>query len=287
MRTKAYRLLDKLNPIFKKKVELFLWEVNKSEEVIFVTESWRSTERQKELVKAGLSFVARSNHQDGLAIDIAFRGAELYPKEYNKWRAVADIAKKYQIEWGYDLWEWDKSHFQDNWLPMKEIIKYKNIPARPWYDFKNYPILNQGSEWECAGFAILGALIRMKDGVDYQRIAKELINEKWNELTMKRAGEWFMKKWYIKAIRKASYSKPLMMRQPLITQVFNVNWIETNKSPYTLVFWGRATVGSHWACISNWVIANSHGEDKYDKWYCYYTEEQRKEKMKVFYTIII
>lgn len=284
--TTAYRLLDKLNPTFKKKVELFLWEVNKNGEVIFVTESWRSAERQKELVQKWLSFVSRSNHQDWLAIDIWFRWTEPYPKDFTKWRAVADIAKKHQIEWWYDLWKWDMPHFQDNWLPMKEIVKWRNIPARPWYDFKNYPILNQGSEWECAWFAILACLIRMKDGVDYQRIAKELIDEKWNELTMNRAGEWFVKKGYIKAIRKASYSKPLMMRQPLITQLFNVNWAETNKPPYTLVFWDRKTVGSHWTCISNWIIANSHGADRYDKWYCYYTEEQRKN-MKVFYTLVI
>lgn len=39
---------------------------------------------------------------------------ELYPADEKKWRAVADIAKKYGIDWGYDLWKWDKPHFQDN-----------------------------------------------------------------------------------------------------------------------------------------------------------------------------
>lgn len=51
MKTKAYRGLDKLTPSFKEKVEKFLAEVNKDSKVIFVTETWRSEERQKELVK--------------------------------------------------------------------------------------------------------------------------------------------------------------------------------------------------------------------------------------------
>jgi antitoxin component of RelBE/YafQ-DinJ toxin-antitoxin module len=50
MKTTAYRGLDKLNLTFKKKVDLFLAEVNKTSKVIFVTETWRSEERQKELI---------------------------------------------------------------------------------------------------------------------------------------------------------------------------------------------------------------------------------------------
>lgn len=178
--------------------------------------------------------------------------------------------------------KWDEVFFRPY---KKETLWSKNIKARKDYDFKNYPILDQGKYGECAWFAILGALIRMREGVDYATIAKELIADKWNELNMKSASEWFVKKGYIKWIRKASYSKPLMMRQPLITQLFNVNWEETNKAPYFLVYGGRDKVWSHWVCISEWIVANSHGM-KYDKWYCYFTEEQRKV-MKVFYTIEI
>lgn len=114
MKTKAYRGLDKLAPAFRKKVELFLAACPE----IFVTESWRSGERQTELVKLKLSFVKRSNHQDGLAIDIGFDGPDLYPVDQAKWRKVADVAKKYGIDWGFDLWNWDKPHFQDNGLPL-------------------------------------------------------------------------------------------------------------------------------------------------------------------------
>lgn len=115
MTTKAYRLLDKLAPSFRNKVELFLKEVWNE---IFITESWRSEVRQKELFAKWLSQVKHSNHQDWLAIDIWFNWAELYPTDMGKWRKVADIAKKYNIDWWYDLWAWDKPHFQDNWLPI-------------------------------------------------------------------------------------------------------------------------------------------------------------------------
>lgn len=99
MKTTAYRGTDKLAPKFREKVEKFIAEVNKTAAVIFITETWRSEERQKELIAAGLSQVKRSNHQDGLAVDIAFTGAELYPADEKKWRVVADIAKKYGIDW--------------------------------------------------------------------------------------------------------------------------------------------------------------------------------------------
>lgn len=213
--------------------------------------------------------------------DIAI--STIYVNEQNRnGKASATTLGSSIAIWKYNM-NWDEVFFRPY---KKEVVWSKNIKARPWYDFKNYPILNQWQYWECAWFAILWCLLRMKDGLDYITIAKELIEEKWNELNMKSASEWFVKKWYIKWIRKASYSKPLMKRQPLITQLFNVNWEETNKSPYFIVFGGREKVWSHWVCISDWIIANSHGSDRYDKWYCYFTEEQRKV-MKVFYTLEI
>ena len=122
MKTTAYRGTDKLAPKFKEKVEKWIAEVNKKSEVIFITETWRSEERQKELIAAKLSQVARSNHQDWLAVDIAFRWDELYPSDSKQWRTIADIAKKYGIDWGFDLWKWDRPHFQDNWKPLLTII---------------------------------------------------------------------------------------------------------------------------------------------------------------------
>jgi len=131
MKTRPYKLLDKLSKPFQEKVKKWFSEVNKDSEVIFVTETWRSEERQKELVRLWLSKVARSNHQDGRAVDIWFRGKELYPTNDKLWRRVADIAKKYGIDWWFDLWKWDKPHFQDNWIPLMTTIqnqsKYSDI----------------------------------------------------------------------------------------------------------------------------------------------------------------
>lgn len=147
MKTTAYRGLDKLNPSFKAKVEKFLAEVNKTAKVIFITETWRSDERQAELLKAGLSQVKRSNHQDGLAVDIAFVGASLYPEDQKVWRSVADIGKKFGIDWGYDLWKWDKPHFQDNGKPIAPVInpalkktKYSDIMVQALKEANMDPI---------------------------------------------------------------------------------------------------------------------------------------------------
>jgi hypothetical protein len=51
MKTRPYKLLDKLSKPFQEKVKKWFSEVNKDSEVIFVTETWRSEERQKELVR--------------------------------------------------------------------------------------------------------------------------------------------------------------------------------------------------------------------------------------------
>lgn len=181
-----------------------------------------------------------------------------------------------------------KIRFDEVYFRMKvKPTKSTNIAARKDYDFKNYPILDQGNSGDCTGFATLACLIRMKDWVDYKKIAMELIAEKGNELSIRAASNWFIRKKYIKWIRKASYKKSLMKRQPLITSLKNVNWENTNKPPYILNYDDRELVWGHMVCLSNGVIANSHWANRYDKWYCYYTEEQREEKMKVFYTLII
>lgn len=116
--TKPSRDISKLNPDFLRKVKPFLAECPQ----IFVTEAVRSRTRQNELLASGASKINISLHQYGRAIDIGFYGKELYPKSLVKWREVADVAKKYGINWGYDLWAKsgfiDKPHFQDNFKPF-------------------------------------------------------------------------------------------------------------------------------------------------------------------------
>lgn len=150
MKTTAYRSIDKLDPWFRAKVEKWILEVNKGWDIVFLTETWRSVKRQQELISLWLSKVKHSNHQDGLAVDIGFRWSELYPKDDKIWRKVADVAKKYGIDWWYDLWKWDRPHFQDNWLPLIDIpmkSKYSDILIQELKASNLSPIFSS-HEWD-------------------------------------------------------------------------------------------------------------------------------------------
>jgi len=98
-----------LDPNFHKKVEELLF--NHPE--IFITETIRTQERQQCLYDVGLSQTLNSMHKKGLAVDIAFHGKELYPKDISKWDVVAKTAKTLGMEWG-GSWSGfvDKPHFQ-------------------------------------------------------------------------------------------------------------------------------------------------------------------------------
>ncbi len=135
--TEIYKGLDKLNDNFRQKVQLWLADVWSE---IFITESRRSAERQSELYAQWrtkpwiiVTWTTHSNHEDWLAVDIAFHGDQTYPQDIEKWRDIADKAAQYGIDWWFDLWQKDKPHFQDNWknvnLYIKKIImaKYKEI----------------------------------------------------------------------------------------------------------------------------------------------------------------
>jgi len=110
----ANRNLFDLKKSFYQKVSLFLFLCPQ----IFITESTRTQERQDCLVENGLSKVAQSFHQKGLAVDIAFRGEELYPRDTQKWVELARVAKQCGLDWGFDLWKWDKCHFQDDFTEL-------------------------------------------------------------------------------------------------------------------------------------------------------------------------
>ena len=122
---RADRDLNKLELNFKRKVEAFLSEVG---DKVFITEAYRSQERQNYLFKQWrtypykdnkkVTWTLNSNHTKWLAIDIAFKWNKLYPNDIHSWKQIAEIANKYNIEWWYDLWKTDKPHFQCNWKPL-------------------------------------------------------------------------------------------------------------------------------------------------------------------------
>ena len=180
---KADRDIEKLNPVFKEKVKLFLNEVNKDKEVIFIVEATRSEARQRELVANGLSWVKYSNHQDGLAIDIWFRWKYLYPENMKTWRQIADIGKKYWIDWGFDLWAIDKPHFQNNWKVSTPIIinkqpmtKYTEILNIVLKETNFTPILDQKLWDKPLTEQETKELLEIYWARLYQRIMKEINN---------------------------------------------------------------------------------------------------------------
>jgi len=130
-----YRWLDKLTPIFRKKVELFLKE---AWDTIFITESHRTQKRQKELYAQWrtkpwniVTWTLTSNHNIWIAIDIAFKWDSLYPTNHLKRKEVWIIANKYWIDWGFDLWGVDNPHFQDNWKPLA-LDNYRWLKIEIW-----------------------------------------------------------------------------------------------------------------------------------------------------------
>lgn len=132
--TETNRDLSLLNDVFREKVELFLEE---AWDRIFITEAFRSQERQNYLYKQGreapyldkqkVTWTLDSMHTKGLAIDIAFKWAELYPSSMYTWWEIGEIANKYGIDWGWDLWKTDKPHFQDNWKPLEDKKDYETL----------------------------------------------------------------------------------------------------------------------------------------------------------------
>ena len=105
------RDLELLDPHFKQKVKAWLSACPQ----IAVSETLRSAERQKCLREHGRSWVERSNHQDGLAVDVYFKEKPHYPPSGDPaWMEVIGEAKKFGIDSGYTLWGTDTVHFQDD-----------------------------------------------------------------------------------------------------------------------------------------------------------------------------
>lgn len=142
------------------------------------------------------------------------------------------------------------------------------------------PILDQWNwkEGECSGFSILWALLRIKPDTDYIKIAKEIIDEEWNSISIMNASAWFIKKWYIKGIRRVKYTPFMSKKNPIITSIRWTDWNKTRIAPFMLTFKTTDTSWSHYVCIdSPWKIVNSWWESFGDKWYFYFTPDQVKK----------
>lgn len=139
-----------------------------------------------------------------------------------------------------------------------------------------YPILNQWQEWECASYALVNCLIRMKD-IDPFKILEEMRPDFPKILTHKQAWAWLIKKWYIRDLVSYRYNPLLIDKIPVIVRLNGVDWAKTRIAPYHLTM-GLKTTFAHYVCVcGKWKIVNSWGESFGDKWYFYFWEDQVKE----------
>ena len=114
----ADRSLDSLEPDAQERFEAFLRTLRRTfpQFRVIVTETRRSAERQACLRRTGASRAVRSNHQDGVATDIAlFRHAtgaiDWRPAVYRNVYRIVD-PRDYGLTSGAHLWDWDEGHTQ-------------------------------------------------------------------------------------------------------------------------------------------------------------------------------
>ncbi|PEJ57385.1 hypothetical protein CN692_13305 [Bacillus sp. AFS002410] len=125
--TKTCRDINELLPVAQKAVKLFLEECKKENLDIFITETYRSQERQNYLYSYGrtregekVTWTKSSNHTGRLAWDIAVnKPKDLYDSSTLK--KAGEIAKKLDITWGGTWKEADNPHFEvkKDWVAPK------------------------------------------------------------------------------------------------------------------------------------------------------------------------
>ena len=116
--TSACRDINSLQPLAKKACTLFLATCLERGIEIFLTECYRSQERQDYLYEQGRSrpgkivtWTRNSNHKSGMAWDIACKSPnDLYDKKIIA--KAGAVAKELGIEWGGTWEQQDTPHFQ-------------------------------------------------------------------------------------------------------------------------------------------------------------------------------
>lgn len=112
--------IDALSEPAKTRIRKFIEARNTTDNIkIWVTETMRTIEQQKEYVKSWVSKTMNSNHLSGKAIDIFFNlPGDIYLSKRKDWdviwRSLCALANKFWLVNGYyDLnWWFDKPHFQ-------------------------------------------------------------------------------------------------------------------------------------------------------------------------------
>lgn len=112
------RKVASLHPLYAQRFMDFLNSLERTfpQFNIIVTETLRSDERQACLRKSGASKTARSNHQDGNAMDIALYRHSTKELDWRPavFRNVYRMVDPWQfgLTTGAHLWQWDEGHIQ-------------------------------------------------------------------------------------------------------------------------------------------------------------------------------
>ena len=141
------RSLDLLSPVFRLKVDWFLWDPRTKELGVFITCTWRTQKEQNALYAQWrtkpwsiVTWTKKSKHLiPSRAIDIAFSWNELYPKNMNIWNRVYDIAEQYWLLSLYRKYGVDKAHLESN--PDKPTNTYINMNLQKEYEENTFKIL--------------------------------------------------------------------------------------------------------------------------------------------------
>lgn len=156
-----------------------------------------------------------------------------------------------------------------------KLIRWLDWCDSLFYTMKDiiYPILDQWQEGECAFFAVLACLMRMKP-VDHEKILEEVKPDLAKIMTIKQAGAWLKRKGYIRNFVPFRYSPPLLPQIPLVARIYRVDWWKTRLAPYDLVS-GENNANAHYVCITDeWVCVNSWWEKFADHGYFYFSKDQ-------------
>ena len=186
----ANRSLNALKWNFKIKAKAFMAD-SRIKNKIFVTETLRSVSRQRELVAKWLSKTMNSNHITGNAFDIAFKWSTLYPRDQTVWREIADIAKEYKIDRWYDLWKWDKPHFQNNdktYIKKKVRYNAKTCFTRK-ADLSKKDIQYDQTKNRCRLYSNITALSHAR-GIEFDNRELEWINHYAEYMYNRETGKW-------------------------------------------------------------------------------------------------
>lgn len=123
MSNAAIRDIDALTPETALMCRAFLLRSKAEGLEVFVTETRRSSERQAALYAMGRTMPGRivtrsksgtGKHEFGLAFDVAFRGANLYPSDFKTWARLGSIGKACGLTWGGEFKGVDSVHFENN-----------------------------------------------------------------------------------------------------------------------------------------------------------------------------